>query len=79
MRDPPLPFRKKNLQMYHISFLRETVPRNFPVEGCRGGEAVTRAELRVHFLHRHIRDTMVILEDDNLPYPLLPRCDILVP
>ena len=37
------------------------------------------AELRVHFLHRYIRDTMVILEGENLPYPLCPCCDILVP
>ena len=29
-----------------------------------------RSELIVHFLHRNIRDTVVILEDDNLPYPL---------
>ena len=26
-----------------------------------------KADLRVYFLHRHIRDTVVILEDDNLP------------
>ena len=54
------------------------VTRNFPIKGYRG-RSPTRAELRVHFLHRNIRDTMVILEYENLPYPLCPRCDILVP
>ena len=61
-----------------MSFLSVEVLRNGPVEGCRGW-AATRAALRVNFLHRHIRDTMVILEDDKLHYPLCPRCYILVP
>ena len=64
--------------MYQMSFLITEVPRNFPVEGCRG-RLETRAALRVHFLHRHIRYTMFILEYETPPYPLLPRCDILVP
>ena len=64
--------------MYRMSFLSAEVPQNFPVEGCRGW-AETTAEIRVHLLHRHIRDTMVILEDENLPYPLLPHCYIMVP
>ena len=38
-----------------------------------------KADIRVHFLHRHIRYTVVILEDDNLPYPLCLHCDIMVP
>ena len=38
-----------------------------------------RADLRLNFLHRCISDTVVILEDDNLPYPLCPCFDILVP
>ena len=64
--------------MYSMSFLSVEVLRNGPVEGCRG-RAATRAALRVNLLHRHIRDTMVILEDDKLHYPLFPRCYILVP
>ena len=35
--------------------------------------------MRVHFMHRHVLDTVVILEDGNLPYPHFPQCDILVP
>ena len=35
--------------------------------------------MRVHFLHRHVLDTVVILEDVNLPHPRCPKCDMLVP
>ena len=33
----------------------------------------------VHFLHRHVLDTVVILEEGNLPHPWCTRCDMLVP
>ena len=39
-----------------------------PVEGCRG-RAVTRTAMRIHFLHRHVRKTGIILEEGNLPHP----------
>ena len=35
--------------------------------------------MRVHFWHRHVRDTVVILEEGNLPHPCCPLCDIMVP
>ena len=53
-------------------------PQICPVEGCPG-QLATRTEMRVHFMHRHARDTVVILEDGNLPHPRCPQCDILVP
>ena len=31
--------------------------------------------MRVHFVHRHVQDTVVLLEEGNLP---LPRCDLQV-
>ena len=65
-------------KMYRMSFLSAEVPRNGPVEGCRG-RASTRSALGVNFLHRHIRETMLILEDDNLPYPLCPPFYIMLP
>ena len=43
-----------------------------PVEGCLG-RAATRTVMRVHFLHRHVLDTMVILEEGKiLPPTVLP-------
>ena len=35
--------------------------------------------MRFHFLHRHIGDTVIILREVNLPHPLCPRCEMLVP
>ena len=35
--------------------------------------------MRVHFLHWHVLDTVVILEEGNSPHPQCARCDILVP
>ena len=35
--------------------------------------------MRVHFLHPHVLDTVVILDEGNLPHQRCPRCDMLVP
>ena len=35
--------------------------------------------MRVHFVHRHVQDTVVMLEEGNLPHPGFPRCDLQVP
>ena len=34
--------------------------------------------MRVHFVHRHIHDTVVMLEEGNLPLPRCPRCGLQV-
>ena len=34
--------------------------------------------MRVHFVHRHVHDTVVILEEDNLPLLRCPWCDLQV-
>ena len=38
----------------------------------------TRAAMRVHFVHRHIYNTVEILEEGNLPLPRCPRCNLQV-
>ena len=63
---------------FRMTFPEKGGPRNYPLEGCPGRVA-TRTAKRVHFLHRHVLDTVVILEEGNLPHPRCPRCDILVP
>ena len=40
--------------------------------------SATRAAMRVHFVHRNVHDTVVILEEGNLPLPWCPRCDLQV-
>ena len=37
---------------------------------------MNRTNLWVHFAHQHARDTIVILEEGNRPYPRCPQYDI---
>ena len=60
-----------------MSFPEKGGPRRCPVEGCPGALA-TRTAMRVHFVHRHVHDTVVMLEEGNLPLPRCPRCDLQV-
>ena len=48
-----------------------------PVKGFIG-KAVTWTAMWVHFWYRHVRDTVVILEEGNLPHPRFPLCEIMV-
>ena len=34
--------------------------------------------MRVHFVHRHVHNTMVMMEEVNLSLPRCPRCDLQV-
>ena len=61
-----------------MAFPTNRGPRNCPIEGCTG-RAAMRTEMWVHFFHRHIRDNVIILEEENLPHPQFPQYDILVP
>ena len=63
---------------YRIAFLIARGTRNCPVKGCPG-QAATRTAVRVHFFYRHVRDTVIILEEGNLPRPQCPQCNMLVP
>ena len=46
-----------------------------PVRGLQE-RTISRENIRVHFVHRHVRDTIVILEEGNCPHPLCPDCDM---
>ena len=63
--------------MRKIIFPAKIGRRRCPVKGCPGVSA-TRAAMRVHFVHRHVHKTVVILEEGNLPLPRCPRCDLQV-
>ena len=52
-------------------------PRPCQFEGC-SDRVSTLTAMCVHFWHRHVRDTVVILEEGNLPHPRCPMCDMLV-
>ena len=70
--------RGNNPRTYRMEFTARAGSRPCPVERC-SGQASTRTEMRVQFWHRHVRDTMVILEEGNTSHPWLPLCDMLVP
>ena len=63
---------------YRMEFPAREGPRPCPFEGC-SGRALTWTEIMVHFWNRHVRYTVVILEEGNLPHPWFPLCDMLVP
>ena len=63
---------------FRMNFPEKGGSRSFPVEGCTG-RAATRMAMRVHFLHRHVLNTVVILEEGKPLHPRCARCDILVP
>ena len=39
----------------------------------------TRTEMRVHFVHPHVLNIVVMLEEGNLPHPRCARCNMQVP
>ena len=51
-------------QTYRKSFPKSLLRFRCPVEGCLGG-ASNWTNLRVHFTHCYVRDTIVILEKGN--------------
>ena len=53
---------------YRMAFPLKAGPRPSPVEGCSGRAWKWRATM-MHFWNWHIRDTVVILEEGNLPHP----------
>ena len=64
-------------QTYRMYFLTTGGLRNFPVEGC-WGQSETQTAMWVNFLHRHVHDNMIILEEGKLPQPQCPRYNMLV-
>ena len=63
---------------YRISFPENRGPHKCLVEGCPG-RVVTRTAMRVNFVHWHVLDVVVILEEVKFPHPRCARCDMQVP
>ena len=75
--DTPLP-PDGEPQTYLMLFPSAVGPRECPAEEYRG-RAMTRTAMIVNFLHIHVQETVIILEEGNLSHPWCPQCDILVP
>ena len=58
----------KEPRTYRISLPTVGGPRKCPV-GCCPGRVAMRMDTWVQFLHRNVRDTVVILEEGKLPRP----------
>ena len=73
----PHPYPRDDPSIYRISFPYKS--RNI---SCLVGGFPRRASIRsallVHFLHRHVWDMLVVLEEGNYPLPLCPKCYMLV-
>ena len=52
---------------FRMTFLAKRGPRSCPVEGGPVRVAA-RTVMRVHFLHRNVLDTVVILDEGNVPH-----------
>ena len=65
-------------QSCRMSFPAKGGPQKFPVEGCPEIVA-TRTAIWVHFVHLHVLDTVVILEEGNFSHPQCAQCDMQVP
>ena len=59
---------REDLRKYRIVLLATGGLQSFPVEGC-SGQVATRNTMRVHFMHNYVLDTVVILEEVDLPHP----------
>ena len=71
---PPPP---RETQNYRISFLVALMHLIFPVEGCQGGETIW-INLQVHFTHRHMQESIVIMEEIHHPYSRCSKCYIFI-
>ena len=65
-------------QTYRMVFPPVVGLKTCPVEEC-WGRVATQMAIRVHFLHQHVRDTVILMEKGNPPHSQCPWCDILVP
>ena len=64
-------------RIYRMAFPDRKGHRSCPVKRC-SGQASTQRAMRVHLCKWHVRDTMAILEESNLPHPFFLLCDTLV-
>ena len=74
----PLPLHPWEDQTYQVSLPKLLLRLRCLIEGCLGG-ASNRYNIQVHFAHRHVRDTIVILEEGKWPYTCFPKYDMIMP
>ena len=63
---------------YRSVLLRKSPSIFCLVEGCPG-RATNSPNLRIHFMHRHVEDTILILSEVAIPHPRCDQYDIFIP
>ena len=59
-------------QLYQVSSPKMSGSAEFPIEGCRG-RSTSCTNLRIHFVHCHVRYMPVSMEEYNRPPNLPPQ------
>ena len=59
-------------QLYCLSLPKKAGLVEFPAKGC-SGRATSHTKLRIQFMHFHMRDAVVILEEGNHPPHPIPQ------
>ena len=54
-----------------------TTSINCLVKGCPGRETI-HTNLQLHYIHRHLEDTIVVLNKGPFPHSLCNQCNILL-
>ena len=66
-------------QTYRMASPAKGGPRKCPVARCPG-RVETRTAMRVNFVHRHVLNIVVIMEEGSPPlHPRCAQCEMLVP
>ena len=60
----PRPHPLLNTQTYRVSFPKVDGMLAVPVDGCQV-QATIRENLQIHFMHLHVEDSTMILEEVN--------------
>ena len=68
--EPP-PSLPEETQTYHVLLLLAMVPLACLVEGCQRRLEI-RMGIRVHFMHYHVQENVVIVEEGNLSVRAAP-------
>ena len=76
LHPPPPPFREE-CHTHRVSLMSALMRLVCSVEGFQGGTTIWE-NLRFNFVQSHVRDIIVILEEDSQSYPRCPKYDMLV-
>ena len=69
---PPTP------KEYRVALLHTDTSIDQPFEGCPR-KATSFPNLRMNFMHRHVEDIIIIMNEVTIPHPRFKQCDMFIP